>query len=112
MHTFYHLYFSSKDKIPYSYRIGNKPDSCYYNFWQDATHVQGIWRKTTLDSYKSDNTEWTTVLDLDALPPVSFLFYYFCMLEIAKVCFIVLCQAQNCTILRYHFLNFLSYYFK
>jgi prolyl oligopeptidase len=28
---------------------------------------KGLWRKTTLTSYKSPNTEWTTVLDLDTL---------------------------------------------
>ena len=58
----------SKDKIPHAYRIGNDADSMYYNFWQDAKHVQGIWRRTTLESYKSKDPEWTTVLDLDALP--------------------------------------------
>jgi len=59
----------SKDKIPHAYRIGNNPDSQYYNFWQDANHVQGIWRRTTLESFKSKDPEWTTVLDLDALSP-------------------------------------------
>lgn len=44
-------------------------DSQYYDFWQDADHVQGIWRRTTLDSYRSNDPQWTTVLDLDALPP-------------------------------------------
>jgi prolyl oligopeptidase len=38
-----------------------------YNFWQDATHVRGVWRRTTLDSYRSDNPVWETVLDIDAL---------------------------------------------
>ncbi|HET9392567.1 MAG TPA: prolyl oligopeptidase family serine peptidase [Candidatus Rubrimentiphilum sp.] len=38
-----------------------------YNFWQDATHVRGIWRKTSLASYRTANPSWTTVLDLDAL---------------------------------------------
>ena len=38
-----------------------------YNFWQDATHVRGIWRKTSLASYRTANPAWTTVLDLDAL---------------------------------------------
>ncbi len=38
-----------------------------YNFWQDATHVRGIWRRTTLQSYRSAAPSWTTVLDLDAL---------------------------------------------
>ncbi len=37
------------------------------NFWQDATHVRGIWRKTTLDSYRTAEPVWETVLDIDAL---------------------------------------------
>ena len=55
----------SKDKIPAAYEIGDK----LYNFWQDDQHVQGIWRRASLDSYKSDNVQWETVLDIDALPP-------------------------------------------
>jgi prolyl oligopeptidase len=43
----------------------------YYNFWQDENHTQGIWRKTTLESYKLKNPVWETVLDLDALEPPS-----------------------------------------
>ncbi|MCA1661034.1 MAG: prolyl oligopeptidase family serine peptidase [Novosphingobium sp.] len=38
-----------------------------YNFWQDADHLRGIWRKTTADSYRTDNPQWQTVLDIDAL---------------------------------------------
>lgn len=54
---------NSKDKIPYvSYRGGE-----VHNFWQDATHVRGIWRKSTMDSYLGDNTQWETVLDFDKL---------------------------------------------
>jgi prolyl oligopeptidase PreP (S9A serine peptidase family) len=41
----------------------------YYNFWQDENHTQGIWRKTTLESYKLKEPIWETVLDLDALEP-------------------------------------------
>ena len=53
----------SKDKIPYvSYRGGE-----VHNFWQDATHVRGIWRKSTLESYLSGDTKWETVLDFDKL---------------------------------------------
>jgi prolyl oligopeptidase len=37
------------------------------NLWQDATHVQGIWRRTTLAGYAQAAPPWTTVLDLDAL---------------------------------------------
>ncbi len=38
-----------------------------YNFWQDAEHVRGIWRSTTLTKYASATPTWTTILDLDAL---------------------------------------------
>ena len=38
-----------------------------YNFWQDPTHVRGVWRRTTLAKYRSGRPVWTTVLDLDAL---------------------------------------------
>jgi prolyl oligopeptidase len=37
------------------------------NFWQDATNPKGIWRRTTLESYASGNTQWETLLDIDAL---------------------------------------------
>jgi prolyl oligopeptidase len=37
------------------------------NFWQDAANPKGIWRRTTLDSYRSANTRWETLLDIDAL---------------------------------------------
>jgi prolyl oligopeptidase len=53
----------SKDRIPGPRFI----DGQIYNFWQDADHVHGIWRKTSLASYESANPAWTTVLDLDAL---------------------------------------------
>ena len=38
-----------------------------YNFWQDKTQAQGLWRRTTLDSYQTSSPAWETVLDLDAL---------------------------------------------
>ncbi len=38
-----------------------------YNFWQDETHIRGIWRKTSLASYSIGKPQWTTVLDMDAL---------------------------------------------
>ena len=37
------------------------------NFWQDATNPKGVWRRTTLDSYRSTDTRWETLLDIDAL---------------------------------------------
>ena len=54
---------NSKDKIPYvSFRNG-----VVHNFWQDADHVRGIWRSATLESYLTENPEWETILDIDAL---------------------------------------------
>src|SRR5262245_26372386 len=38
----------SKERIPYV----DKHGAHYYNFWQDATHVRGLWRRTTLEEYK------------------------------------------------------------
>jgi prolyl oligopeptidase len=38
-----------------------------YNTWQDAQHVRGILRKTSLASYLSAQPDWQTVIDYDAL---------------------------------------------
>ncbi len=38
-----------------------------YNFWQDDTHVRGIWRRAPLDGYRTNAPEWETLLDIDAL---------------------------------------------
>ncbi|MDI1365627.1 MAG: prolyl oligopeptidase family serine peptidase [bacterium] len=54
---------SAKDRIAAPNFIGTS----VFNFWQDETHVRGIWRRTSLTSYKTATPEWETVLDLDAL---------------------------------------------
>ena len=38
-----------------------------YNFWRDATHVRGLWRRTTLERYRTDDPEWEVLVDVDAL---------------------------------------------
>jgi prolyl oligopeptidase len=53
----------AKDRIPAPEFF----DGAVFNFWRDAAHVRGIWRRTTADSYRTDTPQWTTVLDLDAL---------------------------------------------
>jgi prolyl oligopeptidase len=55
--------FDSEDRIPF---VSFRPDGLY-NFWQDKTNPKGLLRRTTLESYRSDNPEWETVLDIDAL---------------------------------------------
>jgi prolyl oligopeptidase len=37
------------------------------NFWRDAQHVRGIWRRTSEADYLAVHPRWKTVLDLDAL---------------------------------------------
>jgi prolyl oligopeptidase len=42
------------------------PDAVY-NTWQDANHVRGILRRTSLSDYLNPNPHWQTILDYDAL---------------------------------------------
>jgi prolyl oligopeptidase len=53
----------SKQKIPTPELLGET----VYNFWKDEQHERGIWRRTSLASYRTAAPEWETVLDLDAL---------------------------------------------
>ncbi len=53
----------AQDRIPQPSSLGGQ----IYNFWQDASHAHGLWRRTTLPDYRRPNTAWTPVLDLDAL---------------------------------------------
>jgi prolyl oligopeptidase len=53
----------SRERIPMpSLRGGH-----LYNFWKDAAHERGIWRRTTLASYRSAEPQWETVIDVDAM---------------------------------------------
>jgi prolyl oligopeptidase len=38
-----------------------------YNCWTDAEHPRGLWRRTTLEQYRTDTPEWDVLLDVDAL---------------------------------------------
>ena len=46
--------YDSEDKIPY---VSFRPDGLY-NFWQDKQNPKGILRRTTLESYRSDEPQW------------------------------------------------------
>jgi prolyl oligopeptidase len=54
----------STDRIPYPSWHG---DGFYYDFWQDAEHPRGLWRRTTLDQYRRAEPAWDVLLDVDAL---------------------------------------------
>ena len=53
----------SEEKLPYVRRRG----PYLYNFWQDAGHPRGLWRRTTPERYGTDDPGWEVLLDLDAL---------------------------------------------
>jgi prolyl oligopeptidase len=53
----------SKEKIPTPELLGET----VYNFWRDDAHERGIWRRTSLASYRTAAPHWETVLDVDAL---------------------------------------------
>jgi len=50
-------------RIPYVARRGEY----LYNFWRDADNPRGLWRRTTLDSYRADSPEWDVLIDIDEL---------------------------------------------
>jgi prolyl oligopeptidase len=50
-------------RIPYVRRRGEY----LYDFWRDATNPRGLWRRTTLDSYRTDSPEWEVLIDVDEL---------------------------------------------
>ncbi|MFZ6761594.1 prolyl oligopeptidase family serine peptidase [Pseudoroseomonas sp. WGS1072] len=51
------------DRLPFVTRRG----AHLYNFWQDAAQPRGLWRRTTLDSFRQERPDWEVLLDLDAL---------------------------------------------
>ena len=55
--------YDSEDRIPF---VSFRPDGLY-NFWQDKENPKGLLRRTSLESYQTDEPEWETVLDIDAL---------------------------------------------
>ncbi|OBI65241.1 prolyl oligopeptidase family protein [Mycobacterium sp. E796] len=50
-------------RIPYVVRRGEY----LYNFWRDAANPRGLWRRTTLDSYRTSSPEWDVLIDVDEL---------------------------------------------
>ncbi len=55
--------YDSDDRIPYVVKHGE----WLYNFWRDAQNPKGLWRRTTFQSYRTQEPKWEVLLDLDAL---------------------------------------------
>ena len=54
---------TASDKIPFVLKRG----PFLYNLWQDKNNPRGLWRRTTVESYRSPSTEWELLIDVDAL---------------------------------------------
>ena len=54
---------TSSDRIPYPAFLGDG----LTNFWQDETHVRGLWRETSVASFLTPEPLWRSLLDIDAL---------------------------------------------
>ncbi|MBV8965910.1 MAG: S9 family peptidase [Mycobacteriaceae bacterium] len=50
-------------RIPYVVRRGEH----LYNFWRDAGHPRGVWRRTTLEQYRGESPDWDILIDVDEL---------------------------------------------
>jgi prolyl oligopeptidase len=59
----------SDNRIPHVSHFGlqQTEEPILVNFWKDAQNPKGLWRQTTLASYKLEKPEWKTILDVDAL---------------------------------------------
>jgi prolyl oligopeptidase len=55
--------FDRPDNIPLVARRGGR----LFNFWRDQAQPRGLWRVTTLDSYRGSEPQWQILIDLDAL---------------------------------------------
>jgi len=52
-----------KDKIPFVTRRGGE----VYNFWVDAEHKRGLWRRAPWAAFRDGEPDWEILIDLDAL---------------------------------------------
>ncbi len=50
-----------KDRIPFDH----VDHGDVYNFWQDADHVRGLWRRTTVADFRNPSPSWDVLLDVD-----------------------------------------------
>jgi prolyl oligopeptidase len=55
--------YDRPDNIPFVTRRGPH----LYNFWKDAQNPRGLWRRTKLESFRTERPTWEIVFDLDRL---------------------------------------------
>ncbi|HEY2530149.1 MAG TPA: prolyl oligopeptidase family serine peptidase [Xanthobacteraceae bacterium] len=55
--------FDRPDNIPFPNRRAGK----LFNPWRDDANPRGVWRTTTLESFRKDAPDWDVLIDVDAL---------------------------------------------
>jgi prolyl oligopeptidase len=55
--------YDRPDNIPYVWRRSR----LLYNVWKDANNPRGLWRRTTLEQFRTPNPQWENLLDVDRL---------------------------------------------
>src|SRR3974390_2416597 len=50
-----------KDRIPFD----SVDHGDVYDFWQDADHVRGLWRRTSVTGFRGASPNWDVLLDVD-----------------------------------------------
>ncbi|MEI7573094.1 MAG: S9 family peptidase, partial [Phenylobacterium sp.] len=80
--------FTASDRIAWPSLRGSEVD----NVWQDAAHVQGVWRTSSAAAYRSGRPDWTTLIDLDALSKAEGRHWIFkgatCLPPAARLCLV------------------------
>ncbi len=63
------LYAQAKETLNSASRLPaiSQQGEWLYNFWRDADHPRGLYRRTTLEEFAKDSPAWETVIDVDAL---------------------------------------------
>jgi len=66
---FEELYNEAKEVLNSASRLPDvsQEGDWLYNFWRDEKNPRGVYRRTTLDQFASDQPEWEVVIDIDAL---------------------------------------------
>ncbi|HEX5786555.1 MAG TPA: prolyl oligopeptidase family serine peptidase [Woeseiaceae bacterium] len=54
---------TSDAHLPHGKLVGDD----FHDFWQDETHVRGVWRRASIESLVAGKPDWQIVLDVDAL---------------------------------------------
>ncbi|MFB9263046.1 prolyl oligopeptidase family protein [Bradyrhizobium erythrophlei] len=55
--------YDRPDNIPYVSRRGGY----LYNLWKDANNPRGLWRRTTLEEFRTPKPSWEVLVDIDQL---------------------------------------------